>query len=441
MYPITLKKLKVRINTVDSYLPVRNSNNNIDWKIVTGLVLSYALKHKIDAYDFVQFRRDCKADLQEVLEDKEFWSVLEKMYFTNYDIFHVSPLFLLFHAQYSDEKINVGSTADKRLAILFSNLIGGFSLSYPIQDKLNFIEQKMMSKLGENINPFFGRGPFTEEQPYLPYMVECFQSDLSFLAEHPKYLLQELTNTLRLYAFSWCAQLALNIDNWKDGVPKSKSLFFILDSEKASSERDMLKRYGYKLFSSQCEKLFPMLSALEVLQWEKGEKKRPLWQIYQDVLNYSDPSSQILNELNRYLSEFIDNRKLKSREQAINLESAFDQFFTVALEQFQDKKDRATVNRKYINELESEICTGFIQVRGRAGKVLVLNQDRLLLLTNLTVGKNDKLRLHELLRGFEQRGFYLDNQSAQTLVAFYERMGNVERMSDSGDAVYVRKTV
>lgn len=49
--------------------------------------------------------------------------------------------------------------------------------------------------------------------------------------------------------------------------------------------------------------------------------------------------------------------------------------------------------------------------------------------------------MHELLRGFEQRGFYLDNQSAQTLVAFYERMGNVERMSDSGDAVYVRKTV
>lgn len=441
MYPITLKKLKVRINTVDSYLPVRNSNNNIDWKIVTGLVLSYALKHKIDAYDFVQFRNDCKAELQKVLEDQEFWSVLEKMYFTNYDIFRVSPLFLLFHAQFSDEKINVGSTADKRLAILFSNLIGGFSLSYPIQDKLNFIEQKMMSKLGGNINHFLGRGPFTEEQPYLPYMVECFQSDLSFLAEHPKYLLQELTNTLRLYAFSWCAQLALNIDNWKDGVPKSKSLFFILDSEKASSERDMLKRYGYKLFSNQCEKLFPMLSALEVLQWGKGEKKRPLWQVYQDVLNYSDPSSQILNELNRYLSEFIDNRKLKSREKAINLESAFDQFFTVALEQFQDKKDRATVNRKYINELESEICTGFIQVRGRAGKVLVLNQDHLLLLTNLTVGKNDKLRLHELLRGFEQRGFYLDNQSAQTLVAFYERMGNVERMSDSGDAVYVRKTV
>lgn len=441
MYPITLKKLKVGNNIVDSYLPVRNSNNNIDWKIVTGLVLSYALKHKIDDYDFSQFRDDCRSDLQRVLEDPEFWSILERMYFTNYDVFRVSPLFLLFHAQFSDDKINVGSTADKRLAILFSNLIGEFSLNYPIQDNLNFIEQRMLDKLAKNVTPFLGRGPFTEEQPYLPYMVECFQSDLSFLAEHPKYLLQELTNTLRLYAFSWCAQLALNIDNWKDGVPKSKSLFFILDSEKASSERDMLKRYGYKLFSSQSEKLFPMLSALEVLQWEKGEKKRPLWQVYQDVLNYPDTSFQILNALNKYLSEFIENRKLEAREKASTLESAFNQFFSVALEQFQDKKDRAAVNRNYINELEREICTGFIQVRGRAGKVLVLNQDRLLLLTNLTVGKNDKLRLHELLRGFEQRGFYLDNQSAQTLVAFYERMGNVERMSDSGDAVYVRKTV
>ncbi|NHB88059.1 DNA phosphorothioation-dependent restriction protein DptG [Photorhabdus tasmaniensis] len=441
MYPITLKKLKVGNNSLDSYLPVRNSNNNIDWKIVTGLVLSYALKHKIEAYDLNQFRDDCKTHLQELLDEPAFWSVLERMYFSSQDIFRVSPLFLLFHAQFDGEKISAGSMADKRLGTLFSNLMGDFSLCYPIQDKLNFIEQQILKKLDEKVIPFFGRGPFAEEQPYLPYMVTCFQSDLAFLAEHPQYLLQELTNTLRLYAFSWCAQLALNLDNWQDGEPQSKSLFFILDTEKASSEREKIKRYGYKLFSSQSEKLFPMLSALEVLQWEKGEKKRPLWQVYQDTLNDPDPSSQMLNALNDYLQEFIENRKLPPRERAVNLESAFNQLLSVAIEQFQDKKDRASVNRKYINELENQICADFIQVRGRAGKVLVLNQDRLLLLTNLTVGKNDKLRLHELLRGFEQRGFYLDNQSAQTLVAFYERMGNVERMSDSGDAVYVRKTV
>lgn len=441
MYPIA-NELKVGNNLLDSYLPVRNKNNDISWQFVTGLALSYALKRKIEAYDPGQFREDCKTHMQEMLDEPAFWSVLERMYFSSQDIFRVSPLFLLFHAQFVGEKISAGSTADKRLGTLFANLMGDFSLRYPIQDRLNFIEQQMLNKLNEKIK-LLGKGPFSEEQPYLPYMVTCFQSDLAFLAEHPQYLLQELTSTLRLYAFSWCAQLALNLDNWQDGEPQSKSLFFILDSEKASSEREKVKRYGYKLFASQSEKLFPILSALEVLQ-VKGEKKRPLWQVYKDCLNYSDPPNQVLDEINDYIQKFIskEERDLPVRDRATNLESAFKQLLSVAVEQFQDKKtNRADINKNYIKELESQICTDFIQVRGRAGKVLVLNQDRLLLLTNLTVGKNDKLRLHELLRGFEQRGFYLDNQSAQTLVAFYERMGNVERMSDSGDAVYVRKTV
>ncbi|WP_449554808.1 DNA phosphorothioation-dependent restriction protein DptG [Lelliottia amnigena] len=444
MYPIA-EDLKVRKNNPQpSYLPLRNKNNNINWQIVTGLVLSYALKHKIEeAYDLEKFREDCKAHLQTLIYEPAFWSVLEQMYFSNQDIFRVSSIFLLFHAQFDNEKINIGSAADKRLGTLFANLMRDFSLSYPIPDKLNFIEQQLLKKLDEKVEPFTGRGPFSKEQTYLPYMATCFQSDLEFLAEYPQYLLQELTNTLRLYAFSWSAQLALNLDNWKNGEPQSKSLFFILDTEKASAEREGVQVYGYKLFARQCKNLFPMLSALELLQRnDKEALKRPLWQVYQDCLNYSDSASHVLSDLNNYLQAFIEERDLRLQERAENIEDAFKQLLFVAVEQFQDKKsDRARVNRDYIKELESQICTDFIQVRGRAGKVLVLNQDRLLLLTNLTVGKNDKLRLHELLRGFEQRGFYLDNQSTQMLVAFYERMGNVERMSDSGDAVYVRKTV
>ncbi|WP_449632389.1 DNA phosphorothioation-dependent restriction protein DptG [Rahnella aceris] len=441
-YPIA-ENLKVAINQLDSYLPVRTRNNGISWELVTGLVLSYALKRKIEDYDPEQFCADCKTHLLSLLDEPAFWPVLERMYFSGKDIFRVSPLFLLFHAQFDGEKIKSGSMADKRLGTLFANLMGRFELNYPIQDKLNFIEQQMLNKLGEKVR-VLGEGPFAKEQPYLPWLVSYFQADLAFLADHPKYLLQELTNTLRLYAFSWCAQLALNLENWHEGEPQSRSLFFILDTEKASSERDKVKRYGYMWFTSKSEKLFPILSTLEVLQWDKEKKKRPLWQVYHDVINYPDPTGQILNELNNYVQKFIskEERNLPVRERAESLEAVFKQLLSVAVEQFQDKKSGpASVNRNYVKELESQICSDFIQARGRAGKVLVLNQDHLLLLTNLTVGKNDKLRLHELLRGFEQRGFYLDNQSAQTLVAFYERMGNVERMSDSGDAVYVRKTI
>ena len=47
----------------------------------------------------------------------------------------------------------------------------------------------------------------------------------------------------------------------------------------------------------------------------------------------------------------------------------------------------------------------------------------------------------ELLEEFKSRGVYFDKKTQQSLIGFYERVGNVERMSDSGDAVYVRKTI
>lgn len=149
MYPIATN-LKVSNNQLDSYLPIRNKNNNIDWQIVTGLVLSYAVKYKIDTYSLEQFREDCKTHLQILIDEPAFLSVLERMYFSSQDIFRVSPLFLLFHAQFDGEKISAGSTADKRLGTLFANLMRDFSLNNPIQDKLNFIEKEMLNKLNKN---------------------------------------------------------------------------------------------------------------------------------------------------------------------------------------------------------------------------------------------------------------------------------------------------
>ncbi|KZZ52966.1 hypothetical protein A3761_18565 [Oleiphilus sp. HI0123] len=113
----------------------------------------------------------------------------------------------------------------------------------------------------------------------------------------------------------------------------------------------------------------------------------------------------------------------------------------LALRQFDKGESRAAAQGKFIKATEIELCSTFVKNRGQVGKVLVMNQDYLELVTNLAVGENDKLRFHELLQEFEARGIYFDKQTQQSLIQFYERVGNVERMSDSGDAVYVRKTV
>ncbi len=437
MYPIPEGLTPSDKNKLNSYLPIRNKGNEFNWDTITGLVLGHALKRLVKHYPFEQFREDCQSRFIAKLDEPGFWPVLDRMYFATEAVFHISPLFLLFKAQRKGSGKSELGAENLRMGELFAGLMGNYYLPEEVNDNLNFIEQEMLSVLRGQLKQ--GSALSSQEQPYLPYLANAFLSDLAFLAQHPQYLLQELTHMLQLYAFTYCAQLALHVTDWKAGEPVSKPLYFILDNEKASKERVAVQHYGHKLFSESSKRLFPMLSALEVLQSQTP--KRPLWRIYQEAVAYDD-QERLLADLNRYLQAFAVSRSLPALESACSVPQAFEQLRELAMQQFESEKDtRSEINGKYVKELEKQVGANFIQSRGRAGRVLVLNQDQLLLLTNLAIGERDKLRLHELIKGFEQRGFYLDNQSQQVLVSFYERMGNVERMSDSGDAVYVRKTI
>jgi DNA phosphorothioation-dependent restriction protein DptG len=436
MFPIPEDLAPSDKNKLTSYLPIRNKGNDFEWDIITGMVLGHAMKKQIKQYDFDQFREDCRAQFLVRLDQPTFWDVLDRMYFSTKAVFNISPIFLLFKAQRKGlGKAELGAS-NVRMGDLFFGLTGNAESLNDVNDRLNFIERQMLHVLQQKLTDDTSHD--ASEKPYLPYIAKAFQDDINFLAAHPKYLLQELTNTLRLYAFSYCSQMALNIAAWKDGEPVSKPLYFILDVEKASTERINV-RCGYRLFANTSERLFPILSALEAIQ--RKELKRPLWQVFKDCSDHPDQDG-ILRVLNRYLDAFAKVRELPSSGGAGTVEAAFDQLISLAIKQFKvNKTTRSEINEKYTKELEKQICGDFIQTRGRAGRVLVLNQDQLLLLTNLAIGMNEKLRLHELMDEFCRRGFYLDGQTQQVLVGFYERMGNVERMSDSGDAVYVRKTV
>ncbi|WMC09823.1 DNA phosphorothioation-dependent restriction protein DptG [Oceanimonas pelagia] len=435
-YPLPEGLTPTDKNKLSNYWPIRNKGNDFDWETITGVVLSLALRKQVKTYELTDYQEDCKQRFFAKLDEPEFWTVLERSYFSSQALYNISPLFLLFKARGRQSGRLDASAPDLRLCKLFAGLMGNFFLQDALDDHLNFVEQEMLSVLRKNLQP--GTAIENDEHPYLPFLNKVFREDIEFLAKHPQYLLQALPKTLRLYAFSYCAQLALNITDWQE--PKSRPLYFILETEKASSERTSVKRSGYKLLAAACERVFPLLSALDALQLPE-KPARPLWQIYQEALEYYD-QPKLLNELNTYLQAFIEKRELVPRAEAHDVSEAFEQLKELAIEQFRDARTtRGGVNKKYVKELEQQLLSDFIQARGAAGRTLVLNQDQVLLLTNLTIGKADKLRLHELRKGFEQRGFYLDNQTLQALVDFYERMGNVERMSDSGDAVYVRKTL
>jgi DNA phosphorothioation-dependent restriction protein DptG len=235
--------------------------------------------------------------------------------------------------------------------------------------------------------------------------------------------------------------MALNIKNWPNGEPTSKPCFFIVDNEKASDERTQIKNYGYTQLHSYLEYLFPYLVMNETLQ-EKGEVK-PLWQLFEGLVDGN------INDLNEFGDKFTQDRNERKWfntnqvwRSTQDKKELLSQLLEMAYTQFDKKQGGLTTyNEKVVKGLIKSVCDPFIQRRGRAGQVLTFNQDYIVLLTNLAIGEREKLRMHELVKEFEVRGVFFDKQSQQSLIEFYERMGNVERMSDSGDAVYVRKTV
>lgn len=435
MLPIPVNLKPSPTNRPSSYIPVRYKGDDFEWDIITGTVLGYALKKETREYESARFREDCRLLFSATLDQPKFWDVLERMYFDSGAVHNISPLFMLFKV--TPEDAGKATPSNVRMGELFNGLLGVDRAGTVVDDKLNFVEQQMLDVLQRKLKDV--SAPPKVDGAYLPYLAQAFQEDIRFLATRPKYLLQELTNTLRLYAFGYCSQMALNIDWWKEGEPKSRPLYFILDTEKASNERTKIQLSGYKAYAACSTGLFPILSALEVLQFK--DRKRPLWQVFSESLTCPDQVG-LVSEINQYLVAFAVSRSLPAPTAATTVTEAFTRFVELAKAQFSDtKSERGSVNYRYTKTLESEICGPFIKSRGRAGRVLVLNQDQLLLLTNLSIGIHDKLRLQELMTAFQRRGVYLDGQSQQVLVNFYERMGNIERMSDSGDAVYVRKTV
>ncbi|PKF63761.1 DNA phosphorothioation-dependent restriction protein DptG [Psychromonas sp. psych-6C06] len=426
-------------NKLSTYLPLRTKSLHYKfcWDTVLGYFVRVFYGKEVKKITVDDFKELCKKRLSPKIEEEpDFWLVLEKMYFEHEQIFKISPELLIFKAVKGEIDTN-----SKKLGDMYLGLLNGFNVPSSAENNLNFLEKEIKSEFDNFYETGKGKARENEETPYLPFLTELFQQDLLFLSKRPQYLLNNFNAFIRLYGFLYVSQMALNIKNWSNGAPTSKPCYFIIDNEKASDERSQVKNYGYGQLNEYLEYLFPYLVMNETLQ-EKGDIK-PIWQLFEGL------TDDHISKLNDFGKDFVEDRhQRKWYKKPLNWTNTNDnnellaQLLDIAHAQFEKGKGGLTTFNDTVRKgLLGNICDPFIQRRGRAGQVLTFNQDYIVLLTNLAIGEKEKLRLHELLDEFEARGIFFDKQSQQCLIDFYERMGNVERMSDSGDAVYVRKTV
>tara|TARA_R110001583_G_scaffold195024_2_gene368556 strand:+ start:8233 stop:9615 length:1383 start_codon:yes stop_codon:yes gene_type:complete len=451
--------LKPGNNVLTSYFPARTGNNegDFDWGVAKAVVVRNLYRKQLNAKfsknlsgepgnkessAINAFRKICRTDFEERLDETKLWEYLDEMYFSDEAIYDVAPEALLFKLAPL-----TGNSPQHRLADMFSSLMRGLYIDKPVEEDCNFLEQQVVKSLrSDEVLSDFNGGRKTlskgvNEKAYLPFLTERFRSDLQFLASHPKHLIDQLENLLKLYGYLYTAQLALNIKGL-DCEPTAKPLYFIMENETASRERTDLVRKGHQTVSRLLVNIFPYLSMSEGLQEvsrEDNEHRLPLWKLAQSLTENDS------NKLRDYAEEFAKNRNesllFNFPYDKDNTEPRYwlDALLELAVKQFDKGTTRSAAQSKFVKATEDELCSTFVKARGQVGKVLVMNQDYIALITNIAIGSKDKLRFHELLTEFNSRGIYFDKQSQQALIRFYERVGNVERMSDSGEAVYVRK--
>lgn len=429
-------------NLVNSFLPFRQQRSNsagYDFDAIAGSVLSTALQKQLTKGSTLEAFRDAVfARLEPKLTDDSMNGLIETMYFEGdaSGLFKVSPEFLIFKTTQADVSTN------KHISQVLTNFILHERAEFPrLSSDVNFLEKELV----EEFQKFLAdSSDEPTEHPYLPFLSELFSEDLRFLLKHPSYFLQNLSLFFNLYNFLYSAQLALNVNGWTE-APNSKPLFFILDTEKASLERKQVGEAFGQLIVKVAD-LFPVLSMLEYLNQpqNKKAKKFPLWRVLHDVEAMSEHQQyELRNSLAEFCRRYREKRSLEAADAyAETVKGMLGLLSETAKEIFSKRgTNQFTVNSKFVNAFENEVASHFIQVRGRSGRVLTISQDYLLLLTNLSIGDRKQIQFQELLSEFKKRGVWFDRQSEQAIIRFLERIGNVERMSDSGDAVYVRKTL
>jgi DNA phosphorothioation-dependent restriction protein DptG len=430
-------------NIPSEYLPVKTNYNECNWDIVAGYFIAFAFNLELTKYPKEKFENDCKeAFFAKQITEKHF-GVIRKAYFEKENYLKLSPTNLILHTQDDDRikpKIN---SASKKVASSLFTLLNSTKIDISNKDNDHFLSEIINSTLKKQLkNKKYNDHAIT----YLPYLQDRFIHDFKFLASKPSYMLENIGSFLSLYSFLHTSQVALNLKEWRDGLPRSRPLFFVIETEKVSSERTKVINSGWKSFTQASSNLFPMLSTLQLIQAKNSRK--PIWQIFAELSSLEDSQKQqCIDSIDNYCKRFVEARKLMKKEfiASDNLDAAFDQLFDLAFAQF-DKTyadpstTRYQANEKVVSALREHTAKGFVKAKGRIGNILVLTQDHLLLLTNVVIGDAKQIRFNDLIEEFKQRGIYFDETSEERLIEFYERIGNVERMSDSGDDLNVRQT-
>lgn len=414
-------------NIAYQFLPIGTKGlkeHKLDWDRVYQSLIEDLFQLSLGERDRDNLKKEILESFRSNRDTRELVDIFDELYLSSNTINNITPLAYLV----SNKEILSTRTA------AMINIVQGL-LTSPLDGTLiSNGNNPLESLLIEKIQQLCETKAFNEDRiTYLPFLAEVFTTDIKTLTKNPGYFLSELEGFINIYSFLYLTQLTkhLCIPNNRYQTPTAKPLYFILETEKASKERHECNQYGYDHLFSKTNGialyLFPYLGYLNRLS------KEPSWMLINN--NYLSPK---VNQFNQSIGRLFDEgcRDENSLQEAVNSGLNLQK-------RIFDKTSRKGVNIKVVEVFEKKFAAEFITDRKAAGKYFVLNSNMLLLITNLVIigSSESKLLIDDVIEGFKARGIWLDIKSKKALLKFYENVGNVEKLSDSGDAVYVKTTI
>ncbi len=271
---------------------------------------------------------------------------------------------------------------------------------------------------------------------------DSFEEDFAYVVEDPGRLREYLVTLLEWYYFSYTAQTILQLNRFLDGERyHNVPLYFCLEWEKTSQNR-LCYTDGWKKLQSATEKIFAHTITLQILnQTEEGSDLVDyirLHEIVSEEKTDQEVSEQIdlLTELYRTSVHDKRNRAQKEAAPSGKTAASVQYLFDSIREHFFETDDSPC--RSYAKKFE-RYCDQFLKSRGRSGKMLNLSEENLIFLTKLCIKNQERLRLNEVFQALEDRGVFLDDNSKEQAIHYYEKLNLIEKKSDSGDAMYVKR--
>lgn len=278
----------------------------------------------------------------------------------------------------------------------------------------------------------------------IPEIKETFTKDLLFLIKDKNADYNDIILLISYYYFFYTSQVIMYLNKFCNASPTITPVFFCTEWEKTSVTRECFNR-GWRLIDSKLNTMFSHAVLLEMINQTKDSKRYSYHDLLEEYNHSTDEEKNIIfaqveNLKRQYTTEYIEQDgftfQVGNYERG-NIDSLLKGFFDDIMLQF-EKTKRKRANDAYKRSFSSFCKNNFLKPFGRCGNMLVLSEELLVLMTKVSVGDRKQVRLNELFDEFRNRGIYLDKQSQESIVEFYEKLNLIEKKSDSGDAQYVK---